>query len=531
MLGRSIHTQTDHWVIGGEPHGPKVFFRCVTADSRVHQLKLSSDCALQVLLQKLPSSGPYEWHGILLDPRLTPSHYNMLPGEEHCVTIHCKGHAAPAGVGWEDSDKVRALNYLVRALEDEVESKNRILQQAYASQGNMEDLRDEITSLRCETEKLRDEKRKLTARIREVEEKMSYNVRAASPVVLDADREITMGNLKAEIAMWQAGVGTGKMVAAPTAPSTMSIGKFSPKHSPATGRVAVPSASVQSVIPAQPLDPAPSEAAHVIAQLQGQITALRGQLDEHCVLLQREQSQSGVDMGVLLHMMSDVLTNLKTLPSEIRGVLAQPHRAEAPAVQSHHSYSVQGGLNESVQRARTPPPPQVLSPPEKIPSPQSHPPLPSSAVAPSVRPDSPRTRSISTRAQITPPQTGPCQEQQAPTPANNGRKAQVQRERQEVEESRRQQRTQQFYSTAPRPVRVVFINESTGQEEHHKFDVVPPVNLRRTLDAVKSTMKVNMAKAVVCLQSKGMDPVVIDVTRDERRVITSTEILYIAFLK
>lgn len=61
---------------------------------------------------------------------------------------------------------------------------------------------------------------------------------------------------------------------------------------PATGQVALTPSPMPTVIPAQPLDATPSEAAHVIAQLHGQIAALRGQLDDHRVRLQREQQAS-----------------------------------------------------------------------------------------------------------------------------------------------------------------------------------------------------------------------------------------------
>ena len=84
-----------------------------------------------------------------------------------------------------------------------------------------------------------------------------------------------------------------------------------------------------------------------------------------------------------------------------------------------------------------------------------------------------------------------------------------------------------------RSVRVVYINEATGDEEHERLEVIPPVNVKRSLEAVKIAKRgqLNLAKAVVCIQADGLDPMVVDPMREARKVLQANDILYIAFLK
>lgn len=99
----------------------KCFFR-VVFEGRTLQFKLPRDCALAVLFSKVPVVGDFVWHGIVLDSSLTPTHYNMLSGEENCATIHVAISNHRVSTYADDvvvNDAIRAAGFRLRLQEEE----------------------------------------------------------------------------------------------------------------------------------------------------------------------------------------------------------------------------------------------------------------------------------------------------------------------------------------------------------------------------------------------------------------------------
>lgn len=101
-----------------------MYFR-VVFEGRVLQFKLPITSSLSVLFAKVPVVGDFVWHGIVLDGSLSPSHYNMLPGEQHCVTIHVVLNHRNAMTYADEvmtSDAVRSVSFRLRLKEEENDS-------------------------------------------------------------------------------------------------------------------------------------------------------------------------------------------------------------------------------------------------------------------------------------------------------------------------------------------------------------------------------------------------------------------------
>jgi hypothetical protein len=114
--------QTDVFV--ASENADKCFFRIVF-EGRTLQYKLPINCALAVMFSKVPVVGGFEWHGIALDSSLTPMHYNMLPGEENCATIHVVMKNYRSTTYSDDliiRDAVRATSFRLRMQEEESDS-------------------------------------------------------------------------------------------------------------------------------------------------------------------------------------------------------------------------------------------------------------------------------------------------------------------------------------------------------------------------------------------------------------------------
>eukprot|EP00759_Apiculatamorpha_spiralis_P003810 PhF_6_TR11749/c0_g2_i1/m.19231 len=426
MLRKSIQVQTDHYVPpGADPSGPKVYFRCIGPNSKVHQMKLSSDTAIQVLVAKLPFAGPYTWHDIPIDPRLTPSHYNMLAGEENCVTLIAQGSEKLNPQSFDTtSDKVRALNFKIRQLEEEVEQKNKILKEIYAQHPSIEALREENGKLRFDNSILTNEKISMAARIKDLEENLKFHVHASTvpePPV-DVDREDTINQLRMEISRWQENALNPKVQ----------------PHSTITHGTIGDAEYIQSPNPAIK------------------------------------------DGHALMNLMSEVITSLKRLPNEI-GSMVQTTK---PVVSHYRNPTATHMAHHHYQPSRAP----------------------SVASIHGAESNTPRTQQ---------------QQQQQHTPSSHHH---------HMYSSPRPSVAVSHYP--PKIVRVVYINEATGEEEHEKVEVIPPVNIKRTLEAVRMTNKsVNLGRAVVCVQSEGAEPVVLDTIKEARKVLHPNDILYIAFLK
>lgn len=104
--------------------GEKCFFRIVF-EGRTLQFKLPKACALSVMFARIPVVGDFVWHGIILDGSLSPMHYNMLPGEENCVTLHVVVNSHRTTTFGDDvvmNDAVRAAGFRLRLQEEENDS-------------------------------------------------------------------------------------------------------------------------------------------------------------------------------------------------------------------------------------------------------------------------------------------------------------------------------------------------------------------------------------------------------------------------
>lgn len=117
LVSRSC--QTDIFV--SNENADKCFFRIVF-EGRTLQFKLPSTCALAVMFSKIPVIGDFVWHGIALDSSLTPTHYNMLCGEENCATVHVVVSNHRSTTHADEiimNDAVRAAGFRLRLQEEE----------------------------------------------------------------------------------------------------------------------------------------------------------------------------------------------------------------------------------------------------------------------------------------------------------------------------------------------------------------------------------------------------------------------------
>jgi hypothetical protein len=102
----------------------KCFFRIVF-EGRTLQFKLPKASALSVMFSKIPVVGDFIWHGIVLDGALSPMHYNMLPGEENCATLHVVLNSHRVSTFGDDivvNDAIRAAGFRLRLQEEENDS-------------------------------------------------------------------------------------------------------------------------------------------------------------------------------------------------------------------------------------------------------------------------------------------------------------------------------------------------------------------------------------------------------------------------
>ena len=126
----------------------KAYFRIIFGEQTL-QFKLPLSSPLIVMFAKVPVKGDFVWHGITLDETLAPFHYNMLPGEENCATLHVVSNHKRSRTYAEDvlvNDTVRSVNLRLRIQEEENE-KLKV---------EMDDLRAQIFVLQRELANVED---------------------------------------------------------------------------------------------------------------------------------------------------------------------------------------------------------------------------------------------------------------------------------------------------------------------------------------------------------------------------------------
>jgi hypothetical protein len=130
LVSRACQTE----LYSPDPSGDKAFFRIVF-EGQTLQFKLPMGAALSIMFSRVPVKGDFIWHSIVLDGSLSPSHYNMLPGEEHCATIHVAANYRRSMTFAEEAmvnDAVRAISFRLRLKEEENDSLKQEIDDLHA---------------------------------------------------------------------------------------------------------------------------------------------------------------------------------------------------------------------------------------------------------------------------------------------------------------------------------------------------------------------------------------------------------------
>eukprot|EP00760_Papus_ankaliazontas_P005901 PhM_4_TR12802/c0_g1_i1/m.34106 len=438
-----VETQTGYWIPPSDPHGPKVYFRCVVPDGRTLQLKLAEDACFGVLFSKLPSPGPYEWHGVCLDASLTPSHYNMNSGEENCVTlVHVASSAVPSAR--HDQDKVRALYFTIRQLEDELNHRTNAMHSLHLELETFEETKRQLGLREAEVKELRKERSELNRRLAEFSHIAEVHKKASfmQPAV-DAEREDKIHQLSFEIQQWQRSIEE----------------KLRTNNPP------------QDVIVSAKVISTDGERAQFYAENGGR-RAVFASLNSNKVHEPKPSAPPKQEQQ---------LNNSESLT-------APPPQPQPIPKHVSHSTSHSSSNNRAPEEAKKPSPTTATT------TTKNH--------SVTVTKQTPRKAT-----------TTPTSQHQSLSSSSSKTPVQVQ----------------------PRAVRVIVINEATGSEERLKISVVPPVNLRRTMEAVKQEGMIKdeaIKKAVVCVQqSETGEPSVVDVVKEGKRVLGVSDVVYVAVLK